>query len=78
MQLVAIVQQQGLVNARLEIEMPPEDAAAEDAGDDDAVAGPGSAAAQRPARGQLCPSSVMLSTSGPSQALVSPPAMATS
>ena len=50
-QLVALVQQQGLVDPRLEIEMPAEDAAAEGAGDDDPVAGPGAAAAEA-ARGR--------------------------
>ena len=38
-QFVAIGQQQGLVNAGFEIEMPSQDAAAKGAGDNDLIAG---------------------------------------
>ena len=77
-QLVGLVQSERLADPRLEVEMAPEDAAAEEAGDEDPVAGP------RPARvatgrvRQPRPRTVTLTASGPSQLLVSPPAMATS
>ena len=51
-QLVSLVEQQGFGHARLEIEVMAEDAAAERAGDDDAVAGPGPAAEERTAGGR--------------------------
>ena len=52
-QFVARVQRQGFADAGLEVEVPAENAAAERAGDEDPVAGPGAAAAERPAAGHF-------------------------
>ena len=50
-QLITRVQRQGLADPRLEVQVPPENAAAERAGHEDAVAGPG-ARRGRAARGR--------------------------
>ena len=50
MEVIAFGQQDGLLHARLEIEMPAEDAAAEGAGDHDPISGTGSAPPQRARR----------------------------
>ena len=70
------VQGKGFLDPRLKIEVPAKDAAAERSCNHNQVARPRPARRNGP-RGVSEPRAVTLTTNGPSQLLVSPPAIAT-